>query len=206
MEFSPDDASGAGWTTQDQLWATGTGGSGTQDDGCSGDIPLGFTYTGFGASTNVVRVSTNGVLFLGNTCSTVFQNTALPTSISNVPMLFFFWDDLEDFGSGELIKYTTQGSGTGHVFNLYFKSRLHDTTLCSSNPTPIIMITISEASKLVKASYTAINSCASLKGAGATFGFQSSGGAAATPFTIGTDAQMLDDNQGIQSMSFHPPN
>ena len=52
------------------------------DDNCWTNIPLGFTFNGFGASVAAISVSTNGVLFFGQNCSTAFFNSSLPTSIS----------------------------------------------------------------------------------------------------------------------------
>jgi len=46
---------------------------------CINIIPLGFTYNGFGPSTSTMSVSSNGVLLLGQPCSTVHDNATLPT-------------------------------------------------------------------------------------------------------------------------------
>jgi hypothetical protein len=201
MYFSPDDTTGPnGWTTVDVI--------GNQDDGCTGALPLGFTYNGFGANTTNVTVSTNGVLFLGTNCSTAHINTALPSSISTDPMLFFFWDDMRDFGGGEFVRYRTYGTAGGRVFNLYYRYRLFSNA-CGTDVVQVMM-SVHESSNLVTATYTGdIIACDPLKGGSATFGFQGTGGSSAKSFMIGYDAVVLDDNAANnteQSMSFHPPN
>ena len=191
MQFSQDDRSG--WTHTEALG----------DDTCFTSIPLGFTFDGFGANTSVVSISSNGVLFFGSTCSTSFTNTALPTSISNEAMLFFFWDDLFDYGSGEYFEYNTSGTAGGRVFNLYFRNRLLS-SVCGSDPQNI-MISVHEGSNLVKAAYSGFSGCANIRGAGATLGLQTTGGSSATAFMVGYNTALLDDNANRQTMSFHPP-
>ena len=191
MSFSQDDRSG--WTRYESMG----------DDQCTGDIPLGFTYTGFGADTDVIRVSSNGVLFFGAGCSTSLSNTALPTSRTNLPMLFFFWDDLRDYGTGEYFDYTTQGIAGGRVFMLWFTSRLWS-DVCGTNHVNA-MIQIHENSNLVEVVYQGITPCDQIKGSSATFGLQTSGGLSATATMIGYNVPLLDDNASRQFMSFMPP-
>ena len=193
MQFSQDDRSG--WAHVEDIG----------DDKCTLNIPLGFTYIGFGASTSTVSVSSNGVLFLGNACSVALANTTLPATISQNAMLFFFWDDLKDFGAGEFMEYATFGLAGGRVFNLYFRSRLFDSLSCGTDAINV-MVSIHESSGLIKASYSGMSGCATIRGASATFGLQTAGGANAKAFTVGVNSPVLDDNAGRQSMSFHPPN
>jgi len=102
MQFSPDERSG--WTRLDNLG----------DDSCYLHRPLGFTFTGFGANTDTISVSSNGLLFFGPECFTHFVNGRLPTGITNVPLLAYFWDDLQDFGAGEYIEYATSRCRSSH--------------------------------------------------------------------------------------------
>jgi hypothetical protein len=192
MQFSQDDRSG--WTHVEDLG----------DDTVISNIPLGFTYTGFGINTSVVSISSNGILFFGNNGSSALFNTQLPTAISTDAMLFFFWDDLKDYGAGEFMEYTTLGSPGGRVFNLYFRNRLFSPN-CSTNGITV-MISIHEGSGLIKATYSGFSGCSDLRGGSATLGFQTPGGSSATAFTVGVDSPVLDDNTPGQSMSFHPPN
>lgn len=190
MQHSIDDRTG--WVHTENLG----------DDTCSTNIPLGFTYNGFGASVTTVSVSSNGVLFLGNNCNVSWTNATLPSFLSPDPALFFFWDDLQDFGSGEYFEYTTQGTAPGRVFNLYFRMRFHDPA-CGADPIQV-MVSIHETSGLIKAVYSGFSTCANVRGASATLGMQTAGGAKA--FLVGYNSPVLDDNGGQQFMSFHPPN
>jgi hypothetical protein len=192
MQFSLDDRTG--WT---HLEALG-------DDNCFGNIPLGFTYTGFGINTANVSLSSNGILFFGNNCVANYFNSGLPTGISPDAMLFFFWDDLYDYGTGEFAEYATFGTAPGRVFNLYFRSRLLSSEC--SNIGITAMISIHESSGLINVTYSGFNGCPALRGGNATLGFQTPGGASATAFMMGFNVPLLDDNTPGQSMSFHPPN
>ncbi|MFO1488392.1 MAG: hypothetical protein U1F83_05080, partial [Verrucomicrobiota bacterium] len=158
-----------------------------------------------GINTPTISLSSNGVLFFGQNASTSWINTGLPANISNDAMLFFFWDDLQDFGTGEYLEYATFGTAPGRVFNLYFRSRLHDTAVCGSNAVNL-MISIHESSGLMKVTYSGFSGCANIRGSGATFGFQTPGGANAAAFMVGYNAPVLDDNATNQNMCFHPPN
>ena len=194
MQFSQDDR--AGWTHVENLG----------DDTCFTGIPLGFTYTGFGINTSQVSINSNGVLIFGNNCVAPgsWNNGPLPSSLSSDAMLFFFWDDLSDFSSGEYFEYATFGTAGGRVFNLFFRNRLLS-SVCGSDPINV-MVSIHESSGLIKASYSGMSGCANIRGAGATFGFQTPGGVNAKAFTVGVDSPVLDDNANRQTMSFHPPN
>lgn len=191
MEFSLDDR--GGWT---HIEAVG-------DDLCHYNIPLGFLFTGFGASTTSVSVSSNGILFFGQECSTALVNSVLPTAISTAPFLAFFWDDLTDYGTGEFMEYATFGSAGGRVCNLYAQTRLFSTACGTDGQS--MMISVHEGSNLVKVAYLGFTGCAQLRGSSATLGFQAAGGAGAQAVLVGYDDPVLDDNTPSQSMSFQPP-
>lgn len=192
MQFSQDDR--VGWTRIDNVG----------DDQCHLNIPLGWTYNSFGASTTVVSLSANGILFLGNNCSTSLNNTALPANISQDAALFFFWDDLKDFGANEFVEYITLGSAGGKVFNLYFRMRLFD-PVCGTDAVNV-MVSVHERSSLLKVTYSGMSSCLQMRGSSATLGMQTAGGANAKAFLVSFNSPVLDDNAPRQSMSFHPPN
>lgn len=193
MQFSQDDRSA--WTRLDVL----------EDDKCFHDIPLGFTYKGFGAETTTVSLSSNGILFFGNQCTTALAGP-LPTNLTSNAALFFFWTDLRDFGVNEFAEYKTFGNGPGRVFNLYFRSRLFS-AVCGSDPVNV-MISIHESSGLVKATYSGMSGCRLIRGGGATLGLQTANvpGVGRKHFLVGYNAEVLDDNASRQTMSFHPPN
>lgn len=191
-QFSQDDRSG--WTHVETLG----------DDTCFPGIPLGFSFTGWGRADTTISVSSNGVLFFGSNCSTEWTNTTLPTAISVDPIFAFFWDDLQDFGSGEYFEYATFGSPGGRVFNLYFRMRLHDTAVCGANPMNV-MVSIHEGSNLIRATYSGFTGCANLRGTSVTFGLQGPGGSAAEAFVVGVNAPILDNDAPRQTISFQPP-
>lgn len=171
------------------------------DDACIGNIPLGFTFNGFGASVSAISVSSNGNLFFGQACSASFSNSTLPTLISPNPMLSFFWDDLRDFGAGEFLEYATLGTAPGRVFNLYFRNRLFS-SVCGSDPVHA-MIQIHESSNIVNVTYpTPFTGCPQIRGSAATFGIQGTSGADAV--LVGLNSPVLDDNTNGQHMSFRP--
>jgi hypothetical protein len=189
MQHSIDDR--AGWVHTEAMG----------DDQCFLNIPLGFTYNGFGASVSTISLSSNGNLFLGQSCSTSFTNTALPSGITPNPMLSFFWDDLFDFGGGEFFEYATFGSAGGRVFNLYFRNRLLSSS-CGSDAQQV-RIQIHESSNLINVTYSGFSGCAQIRGTSATIGFQSAGGSKSV--LIGFNSPVLDDNSNFQSFSVQPP-
>lgn len=189
-QFSIDDR--LGWTHVEAL----------ADDTCTTNIPLGFTFTGWGRSDTTVSVSSNGILFFGPNCSTAFTNTTLPTAISSAPFLAFFWEDLQDYGSDQYFEYITSGSPGGRVFNLFFRMRVRN--LCGIDIMNV-MVSIHEGSNLIRATYSGFSGCVELRGASATIGLQGPGGAAAEALMMSYQAPVLDDNMPSQSVSFQPP-
>lgn len=76
-QFSQDDR--ANWTRIEML----------PDDGCNPNIPLGFTFTGWGLSIATVGVNNNGFLIFGNNCPTTgsWNNVPLPSNITADPFV-----------------------------------------------------------------------------------------------------------------------
>ena len=190
MSFSVDDR--VGWAHTEVLG----------DDTCFFNIPLGFTYTGFGANTATVSVSSNGILFFGQNCFSNFTNTGLPTALTPNAALFFFWDDLQDVGAGEFFEYATFGAAPGRVFYMWFVMRVRNSA-CPTE-TVQIMVGVHEDSNLVTSTYKMLTACPQIRGSGATFGLQAAGGASADTATVGFNVPALDDNASNQFMSFTP--
>jgi hypothetical protein len=188
MNFSIDDR--AGWTHVEDL----------SDDICIGSIPLGFTFSGFGATVSSISVSSNGLLFFGQGCSTALNNTPLPVTISPNPIVAFFWDDLKDYGAGEFLEYATLGSPGGRVFNMYYRNRLFS-SVCGTNQIQV-MLSIHEGSDLVSVNYLAMGGCLEIRGGSATLGMQTANGGEAV--VVGVNAPVLDDNALRQNMTFRP--
>ena len=191
-QFSQDDR--ANWTHIEML----------PDDGCNTGIPLGFTFTGWGLNVTAVGVNNNGFLIFGNTCPTTgsWNNSALPNPITSDPFVAFFWDDLNDFGTGEFIEYQTSGTTGGRVFNMLFRNRLLNG--CVGDAVNI-MLAIHEGSNLVRISYSNMSGCAEMRGSSATFGMQGPGGAAARVFNAGANSPILDNDANRNMISFIPP-
>jgi hypothetical protein len=91
------------------------------DDGVSGDIALGFSFT-FGSTTYAtVNITANGMLQFGAATSPAYVNSALPLTGSGgepnidaamVPL----WDDLNPNGNGSFVRYRTTGTSPNRVF------------------------------------------------------------------------------------------
>jgi hypothetical protein len=75
---------------------------------------------------------------------------ARPAPVTPNAALFFFWDDLQDFGTGEFFEYATQGSATGRVFYMWFVMRVRN--FCGVEPIQV-MLSVHESSNLVTANY-----------------------------------------------------
>lgn len=90
--------------------------------------------------------------------------------------------------------------------NMYFRNRL--LSLACGTDAVNVMISVHEASGLVKATYSNMSSCAQMRGATATLGFQTADipGVGQKAFTVGVSAQVLDTSAKRQTMSFHSPN
>lgn len=190
-QFSIDDRSG--WTHVEALG----------DDTCVNNIPLGFTFTGWGLATTTVSMSSNGIFFLGQNCSTAFTNTGLPSSISTDPFVSLFWDDLNDVGGGEYFEYQTLGSAPGRVFNLYFRNRLLS-SVCGTDAVNLMMA-VHESSNVIHVSYSGMSGCLNMRGGGATFGIQGPGGASAKFFNAGFNSPILDNDANRNMISYQPP-
>ncbi|MBL0730364.1 DUF6701 domain-containing protein [Piscinibacter sp. HJYY11] len=91
------------------------------DDGVSGDLALGFSFT-FGSTTyTTVNITANGMLQFGTATSGGYQNSALPlTGSSGEPnidaAMLPLWDDLNPDGDGSFIRYRSMGVSPNRVF------------------------------------------------------------------------------------------
>jgi hypothetical protein len=192
-QFSQDDRSG--WTHIEIL----------PDDACNAGIPLGFAFTGWGLNISTIGINNNGFIIFGASCPTTgsWNNGVLPSAITTDPFVAFFWDDLNDAGTGEYIEYATFGSPGGRVFNMFFRNR-HLSGNCGTEDVNI-MLAIHEGSNLVRISFSGMTGCPEMRGSSATFGMQGPGGAFAKAFNAGTNSPILDDNANRNYISFTPP-
>lgn len=165
------------------------------DDGAY-TINWGFNMTIDGANYTQGWISSNGVLGFGTGSSTAYFNSALPTSISNDPMLFFHWDD----DGSDLIRYVVQGTAPNR--NCFIEWQGSEATSCGGGSSRVLAyITLSEGSNVVSVRYLSQGSNGDAQGAGATFGFQYAGGSSARTIPLGYNTKLLDDNATNQHFS-----
>jgi hypothetical protein len=98
------------------------------DDQSSGMLPIGFTFRMNGTDYTTFSVSTNGVLRLGNTASTSFNNaTAFPTTLAT-PSVMAFFDDQRLYGypaaGSGYIQYLTTGTSPNRVLTVEWNAGL----------------------------------------------------------------------------------
>lgn len=166
------------------------------DDGAYG-VNWGFPFNIDGVNYTQGWISTNGVLGFGTGSSSSYDNTALPANISNDPMLFFHWDD----NSSNLIRYVIQGTSPNRNCFIQWQGSEVNNTCSGGSSRVMAYITLSEGSNVVSVRYLNQGSSADAQGAGATFGFQYSGGAAAGTIPMGFNTKLLDDNATNQAFS-----
>ena len=166
------------------------------NDDAAYTVNWGFPFNIDGVNYTSGWISTNGILGFGGSTTTSFSNTALPTSLSNDPMLFFHWDD----NSTDIIRYVVQGTAPNR--NCFIQWSGSETLFCTTGGSKIMAyITLSEGSNVVSVRYLAQGSAADAQGAGATFGFQYAGGASAGSIPLGYNTKLLDDNATNQQFS-----
>lgn len=93
------------------------------DDYVSGDIPIGFSFS-YGGCTpnayNVLRVSSNGFVSLGNTLTGAVNYNNL-NSLGQGPIIAPLWDDLSTDANGSIL-YVTTGTAGNLIFTVEWKN------------------------------------------------------------------------------------
>ena len=96
--------------------------SGAQDDVVSANAPIGFTFNFAGTAYTTIRVSTNGLIFLGAApTTTAYANTALPAAGIG-PVLLPFWDDLFKNNTTSFVEYQTLGTAPARVLVVQYRA------------------------------------------------------------------------------------
>ncbi|MBI1289422.1 MAG: hypothetical protein GC178_17785 [Flavobacteriales bacterium] len=171
-------------------WCTGCYNTGTMggdyDDFTQSNVSMGFGIDIDGTNYSTVSMCTNGWIAFGNTGSTSLGNTSLPTSIYNGPMIFPYWDDLRDYGSGEWVRWGTVGTSPNRVFLIDYSMRQYGTSERVN-----FQVQIHETSGLINVKYRDPMS-PSMNGQSATIGFQTSSSKA---YPIVYNGKVLDDNR-----------
>ena len=176
MEYSPDDISGV------------LGLLSLSGDNATAGVTLPFSVKIDGASYNNLTIGTNGTIQFGTTSgANPTANTALPSASFPNPTLFWYWDDLETESSN--IEYGTVGTSPNRTFIVDFQTHLIADTSQKMNG----QVEIHEGSNVMNVKYRGTLS-PNANGQSATLGFQSAGGAAATPYPVTFNGKVLDDN------------
>ncbi|MEI6349117.1 MAG: hypothetical protein WCP69_14310 [Bacteroidota bacterium] len=165
-------------------------------------VSWGFDFTIEGVNYTQGWITTNGTLGFGtNPCSAYssYSNSALPSSLSADPMLFFHWDD----NYGKNIRYVVSGTSPNRIcfieWDGYPRSGGSGTDVAANRVHVYIMM--HEGSNLVSVRYLNQGSNPDAQGAGATFGFQYAGSSSAKTIPLGYNSKMLDDNASNQHFS-----
>ncbi len=213
----------AGTGSDNSLWTIAMNFASSPDDLSGGDVlvdqddavanyALPFTYTIEGVPYNNITISSNGWVAFGSVGSSFNSPSTLPASITNNPIIFPFWTDLKDFGSGEYVRAYTFGTSPNRVVIVHHRSKSY----CSNNSGPsggdrIIeyQVQIHENGginvKYITATPTMNGQQISCGGTyNVAIGFQLSGGSNAKVFPISYNAKILDDNRQPESWSVSP--
>lgn len=170
-------------------WCDGCSGTGTlpdNQDEYTQIVTMPFSITIDGTSYNQLSINTNGWIAFGSTSTSVYSNTTLPASFYSGPVIFPYWDDLKDFGSGEYIRYGYTGSTGNRVYIVDYRMRPY-----TGSGTVNFQVQIHEGSSLINVKYRD-EMHASLNGQSATIGFQVS---SSRGYPIVCNGKVLDDNR-----------
>lgn len=212
-------------STDNQLWTVAMNFASSPDDLGGTDIfadntddavsnyNLPFTYYIEGVGYSNITISTNGWVAFGTVGNSYNSSASLPSSNFSTPVIFPFWTDMKDFGSGEYICAYTFGTSPNRVVIVHHRSKSY----CSNNSGPSGGDRIVEYQVMIHENgginVKYITTPPTMNGqqisCGGTYnvaiGFQLSGGANAKVFPISYNAKVLDDNrQGTESWSVSP--
>src|SRR6185369_15737075 len=149
-----------------------------------------------GATYTNATIGTNGLIQFGTTTgANPTTNTALPSASFTGPTVFWNWDDLATEGGN--IRYGTVGTSPNQTFIVDFQENRVGDSGSKVNG----QVQIHERSNVINVKYRSTLS-ANSNGQNATIGFQSAGGAGATPLTF--NGKILDDNLPDSGWSVAP--
>lgn len=158
---------------------------------------LPFSVTIEGVAYTQITICSNGWVAFGDVNSTTFNATALPATFTNNPVIFPFWTDLKDYGSGEYVVVRNEGTSPNRTVVVYFRMR----ALWATSAVAEFQLQIHEGSALLNVKY--ISMAPTLNGQQWTgdatkstaIGFQLGGGASAKAYPITFNGKVLDDNR-----------
>lgn len=182
LRHSPDDWCDGCTNVNNNIFSDGT-------DDARHVANLGFSIVINGVTYTQVTICTNGWMAFGDVNSTSLANTTLPTTTFSGPVVFPYWDDLKDFGSGEFIRYGTVGTAGNRVFISDWQMRTF-----SGSGVVNFQVLVHEGSGLIVVQYENEMNPAS-NGQSATVGFQVSN---SKGYPIVTNGKIFDDNEDSQ--------
>lgn len=173
-------------------WCTGCSGVGSLPDltdDATQVVSLPFNVLINGTNYNQVSICSNGWIAFGSTGAIDLTNTALPANITPLPVIFPYWDDLRDYGSGEWVRWGTVGTSPNRVFIVDYNMRVY-----GGSDRVNFMVLIHETTNHIVVKYRDAMS-PSMNGQSATIGFQLDGGSNAKAYPIVFNGKVLDDNR-----------
>jgi hypothetical protein len=172
-------------------WCSGCSNTGSmpgdQDDYTSSNVGMGFTVTINGVDYSTVSICSNGWIAFGNVGSTSLGNVNIPSgNVSSGPVIYPYWDDLRDYGSGEWVRWGRVGSSGNYVFLIDYSMRQY-----GNSERVNFQVQIHQGSGLINVKYRDTMS-PSMNGQSAAIGFQVS---SSKGYPIVNNGKVLDDNR-----------
>lgn len=199
LASSPDDLAGS------DLAYTGSA-----DDGYN-QYTMPFSYIIEGSSYSTITICTNGWIAFGSITSTsCCPSGGLPQTFTTNPVIYPFFTDLYDYGSGENIRAYNYGASPNRVVIVHYKMKAYCGASAPGSTWYLEFQVQIHENGLINVKY--INMPAALNGQlwncsidrNTIIGFQLSGGSAAKVFPISYNAKVLDDNRMPESWSVSP--
>lgn len=205
------DANGVLNTKENSMWTMSANFGSSPDDLSGGDISadgaddavyvrnLGFTIVINGVSYTQVSVCTNGWIAFGNVSANSYAAEPLPSGLFTTPVIFPYWTDLKDFGTGEWIREYPMNN---NVYVLEWRMRAY--TSGSTNWVVRFQVQIHKSGLINVKYYDPMQPQMNgqqhtIDGTtrNTTIGFQLDGGTNARFHQISYNAKVLDDNNEI---------
>jgi len=167
----------------------------TGDDFATGALPIGFTFSYFGANYTNFYVTTNGILCFTAPISTAWTNAAIPTAAVPNNCMFPFWDDLYSRGGplNSVFYYRTIGTAPNRELIAqwtnygYFNPDI---------PIGTFQVILYEGSNQIRFQYRQLLTSPYSYGNSATIGVENSIGTAGAQYSFNT-ADAITQEQSI---------
>jgi hypothetical protein len=146
---------------------------GTGDDSVYTGIPVGFTFSYYGANQTAVNVSTNGYMAFGTTGSSFSNSCPMPVTLNDL-QISPFWDDLYVFSPSTLV-YQTVGTAPNRKFIVQWNNVGFCCTSPPSGPGLTFQVQLWETSNIIAFMYSDIQQTSRTQGDSATIGIDGPG-------------------------------